>query len=274
MRAEPATGTCIWTLGDSLTLGYQRFLAKFILGRKIVFGGFGAQTSTQIAARAGAVPTRAFIAGGSLPPSGTVRLASIEPRLISSSNRTDEIGGRLAGRSGRLTRDASDGYEFVLSGSDRETIAPPGSSFMPDTAESDNCVLILWAGRNDIPATAKILANIDAVLEPYVRRRAHFLVLSVLNSDSEPAGSARFAAVERINQTLAQKYGSGFIDVRRYLMDHALADASLPETDEAKASIAQGLIPSGLRKDGIHLTDQVDQLVAKLIADTIKTRQW
>lgn len=255
-------------------MGYQRFLAKFIPDRKIVGGGFGGQTSTQIAARAGVVPTRAFVAGDSLPRSGTVRLAAIEPRLISSSSRMDEIEGRLAGRAGRLTRGAGDGYEFIVSPSGQETPAPPGSLFVPETSDAGKCVLVLWAGHNDMPAFAKILANIDAVLEPYVRRRAHFLVLSVLNTGLEPVGSARFAAVMRINQTLAQKYGSDFIDLRRYLMDQALTDANLPADDEAKASLAKGLIPSSLRKDWIHLSDLVDGLVAKYIANTIKSRQW
>lgn len=274
LRAQTPNGTCIRTLGDSLTSGYQRFLSRFIPDRKIVPGGLGAQTSTQIAARAGAIPTRVFVPGDSLPRSGTVQLASIQPRLISSSNKADEIEGSLAGRPGRLTRDASDRYDFVLNPADRETPAPPGSLFAPQTSDVDKCVLVLWAGRNDIPASATILANIDAILEPYVLRRAPFLVISVLNSDSEPAGSARFAAVMRINQTLAQKYPSGFLDVRRYLMDSALADAKLPADDEARTWLAKDLIPASLRKDGIHLKDEVDALVAKFIASAIKNRQW
>jgi hypothetical protein len=173
-----------------------------------------------------------------------------------------------------LTRGASDKYEFALDPSDHATPAPPGSLFEPQTSEVDKCILVLWAGRNDIPAVTTILANIDAVLKPYVRRRAPFLVISILNSDSEPAGSARFAAVTRINQTLAQKYPSGFIDIRRYLMDQALADANLPADDEAKTSLGRDLIPSSLRKDGIHLKDEVDALVAKYIASAIKSRQW
>lgn len=272
--AQQPGAACIWALGDSLTGGYQAELAKILPDRRVIGGGLAAQNSTQIAARTGAVLTRVSVADDSIPASGNVRVTAIAPPLISSAAKTGEIEGSLAGRAGKLTWDAGDSYFFTPTPDENSTPAPPHSVFTPNTSEARDCVLILWAGHNSIPAVARILADADAILAPYLRRHGHFLVIGLLNGEQEMIGAAGFRLKMQVSETLAQRYGPNYIDIRRYLIERGLQDLNLVADSADQENIANGVVPHRLRQDVIHLNDDGNRLVARYLAAAIKDRQW
>ncbi|WP_036255374.1 hypothetical protein [Methylocapsa acidiphila] len=272
--APSSGGACIWALGDSLTLGYQVELAKILPDRRVVGGGFGAQTSTQIAARAGAIKTHATIAGGRISATGPSTVTTIAPRVISSSAKSDEIAGALAGRPGKLTRDAADSYLFWPAPMESDSEAPPNSDFIPDTRDARDCVLILWAGQNNMPALAQVLADTDAILAPYVRGKKPFLVIGALNSEREIDGSPMFRLKMQLSQTLAQRYGNNYIDIRGYLVSRALQDLNLPADPGDQADVANGVVPRALRRDGLHPNESGNRAIARYLAAAIKERGW
>lgn len=265
---------CIWPLGDSLTGGYQLELAKILPERRVIMGGRGGQTSTQIAARAGARPTRASVSGDSIPDSGAVQVTAISPRVISDSGKFAEIAGTFAGRPGKLTRDSADQYSFTPAPAAAKTAVPPNSPFVPDTHDSAGCIVILWAGQNNMPAVAQILSDTDAVLAPYVRQHRPFLVIGQIPDERELVGTIRYRARAQINAALMQRYGANYVDLRAYLVERGLKDANIEPDAHDLENIANGVVPHSLRQDYVHFTSVGFRLVAEYLAATIKDRRW
>ena len=76
-------------------------------------------------------------------------------------------------------------------------------------------------------------------------------VLSVLNGEGEEAGTPRHAAILAVNQSLADKFGGDFFDVRGRL---AAGDPS-------------DVVPEALRSDDIHLNGDGYRAAARCVAD-------
>jgi hypothetical protein len=214
------------------------------------------------------------LADNSVPASGAVAITAIGPRLISSSDKHNEIEGSLAGRPGKLTRDAADVYVFTPAPAEASTPAPPNSVFAPDARDAKDCILILWAGQNNIPAVAKILADTDAIVAPYARRHKRFLVIGMLNVENEPVGAPTFRLKMQVNGALAQRYGADYIDIRSYLVERGLRDLNLVADADDLEDIAKGVVPRKLRRDFLHPNENGNRLIARYLAATIRDRQW
>jgi len=122
------------------------------------------------------------------------------------------------------------------------------ADFFAGTGELNDLTLI-WAGRNDVPGgtTSTVLACIQTMVAalPVPKR---FLVLSVLNSGAEPAGSPNYDAIIKLNGSLAAAFPSNYLDVRSMLVakyNPALAQDAIDNANDAP--------PTSLRFDILHL---------------------
>ncbi|GAA4310570.1 hypothetical protein GCM10023149_05300 [Mucilaginibacter gynuensis] len=121
---------------------------------------------------------------------------------------------------------------------------------------------IIWVGRNNLPDSVTILKDIDEMVNAL--GRSHFLVLSILNSETEGIGTARYTTIQRINRQLATAYGNRFIDIKAYLQTHR--DTSLMKDDNITT---YDITPTSLRADNLHLNSQGYQLVAQKVYESI-----
>jgi lysophospholipase L1-like esterase len=145
-----------------------------------------------------------------------------------------------------------------------DTSTMTSARMLADTARYSWSV-IFWEGRNDginsvPPATT--LANIASQVAALGHDR--YLVLSILNADTEPSGSAAYNAIIALNTSLASTYPANYLDVRAYLV--SLYDPSNP-TDVTNHG--EDIPPSSLRSDTLHLNSDGYQALATYLATYI-----
>lgn len=54
--------------------------------------------------------------------------------------------------------------------------------------------------------------------------------------------------VAAVNEKLAAAFGTHFLDIRSYLLEHGLEEAGIAPTDQDLMDLADGEIPSSLRR--------------------------
>lgn len=128
-----------------------------------------------------------------------------------------------------------------------ETSTQIATRMLAGAAQRQN-VAIIWAGRNNYPNTATVIADVAAMVASLGHER--FLVLSVLNGEygNEYAGQSGYTQIATINAALSAAYGARYVNVRAALV--AAYNAGLPQdvTDHGR-----DIVPSSLRSDNIHL---------------------
>ena len=112
---------------------------------------------------------------------------------------------------------------------------------------------IIWAGRNDITGNVStdepiIDANIASMVSALQSAgNTHYLVMSIINSNTEPSGSINYNEIIQINTDLATTYASHYWDVRSYLV--SLYNPSLPQD---VIDYGNDVPPSSLRAEPLH----------------------
>lgn len=244
-------------------------------GKTVSNQGIGGETSTQVAARAGAVPTAITLTGDSLPASGTV-VATTSTNVPSSQSGT--LVGTVAGVP--VTLSYSGGSILVQR---REAVA--ASSSVPAASslslEAGSVLAywrqIIWVGRNDIDnaaatAPSVVAANIAAIVA--ASKAGKYIILSVLNRLSEPSSGSAYGYVAATNALLSATYGTRFLDIRAYLIAHGLSDASISATAQDLADIANDTVPTSLRSDDIHLNASGYTVVGQQVYAKLQSLGW
>lgn len=257
--------------GDSLTQagGIAGRLGELLPGVTVTNRGISGQTAQQIAARQGGEHARLTVAGGRIPGSGPVEVTGRTVSLLAQTNYPALTEpGRLAGVPGTLSNAAgSSAYTFTRTTAGDPVNCPPGSVFITDAGKAGrHATTIFWAGRNN-PETgvSQYVLAMARHLSPATKR---FLVLSVTNAPTEPAGSDKYKLIERENLQLAYDFGNRFIDVRRWLIDNGLRVLGIAPTPQDVTAVNADAVPPSLTTDGIHFTPATQ----RAIADYLKTR--
>jgi lysophospholipase L1-like esterase len=123
---------------------------------------------------------------------------------------------------------------------------------------------LIWSGRNDYSTPVTVLANIATMVADI----AHdgYMVLSILNSNTEPSGSANYNAIISLNNSLLSVYGSHYLDVRSILVA-----AYNPLIPQDVIDHSNDVPPSSLRYDSLHLNTAGYALVASSIKNVMST---
>ena len=101
------------------------------------------------------------------------------------------------------------------------------------------------------------------------------LVLSIITGAQNYNTSTWYRRVVAANARLAEIYGDTFIDDRRYLIDHGLADAGITPTAADQYSIDRDTIPPSLLADDLtHLLAPGLTIRANLAVARMRQLGW
>jgi len=251
----------IIALGDSMTAddAWLQVLEDGLL-IPVRDAGLAGQTSTEVAFRSGALAVSMTVAGDQIPASGSVAVTALAPssdwRTGVSVQWTER--GTLAGVPGtfRHQNASNGGATFVRDAPGSVVSCPPGTRFYvtPDEKTGvgyERCPATIWVGRNNHTSLANIQRDIQAMVTRFPNTK---LILSVTNTQNEPAGSAGYQAVMAINSWLATTFPSRYVNVRRWLIDDALRVMGLTPTAADTTAIGEDRIPPQLMNDDTHIT--------------------
>ena len=272
----------LWCLGDSLTAGagdqitWREALPSLLTkSRTITNWGIGGQTSTQIAARAGAYNTLLTLSGNQIPADSSVTVTARTISLL-TANGTQAITGYLNGIAGTLSRDGSDNYTFTRTTAGTATYVAPNSPFIPDIFSSDFTTFIIFLGRNNLSLPNDIIRDIDACVALQKTIEKRFLIITPPNggtlttgqSTSEGTGSSTLTNIKQVEDYVVQKYGDKVLKVREF--SYQFNNGSADDLDD----VAKETVPRSLRIDGVHWTTAFHAHVAQWVANQINTRGW
>jgi hypothetical protein len=136
------------------------------------------------------------------------------------------------------------------------------ASNMLASGEQTNAA-VLWVGNNNFSDTNAVVGDISAMVSSLSNSTA-FLVLGLINSTNEPAGSPELDQILFLNNTLSNAYGSHYLDTRLPLL--AAASTNAPD----QADVAAGVIPSSLRLGASNLNDTAYAILSTNIANALR----
>jgi lysophospholipase L1-like esterase len=128
-------------------------------------------------------------------------------------------------------------------------------------------LVVIWAGRNNFGDPETVKSDIADMVNRLTTNR--FLVLSVLNMQTEPRGSGAHTTIVKLNQDLAGRYVGHYLDIRTILVNSY--DKS---NTQDVADHDNDVSPTSLRSDKIHLNTAGYQIVASRVLDFFKTNKW
>lgn len=272
----------IWCLGDSLTAGaggqltWAQQLAAEFPQRRISNWGVGGQTSTQIAARAGAYPALLSVSGNRVPGSGAVEITDRTISLLTNQGM-QSLRGWLGGIYGTLSRNNStDAYLFTRSEAGKTVIVTPKMPFVPDVEKRDFETMIIFLGRNNIGAVDDIKRDIARCVSLQKTAEKRYLIITPPNggtrtagqSTNEGTGSFALQSIKTIEDWAVQEYGDRALKVREFSFQ--FQDGSADDLDD----VAKETVPRSLRIDGVHWTTAFHTQVFTWIHNEIARRGW
>lgn len=153
-------------------------------------------------------------------------------------------------------------------GISRETSTQILARLLADTVHR-HAVTILWMGRNNFADPATVEADIAAAVRALGTEP--FVVLSICNGayPDEVLGTPKYEAIRALNAELARQYPAHFLDVRL-----AVVEAYDPAQPDDVRDHAQGLTPTSLREDPLHLNAAGNHVVAAEVARFLVARGW
>ncbi|WP_250516494.1 hypothetical protein [Caballeronia sp. INDeC2] len=275
-------------IGDSLTQGvgsdsggYPAILSGMLNNRPYANLGIGGQTSTQIAARVGALPSSVTLDGNALPASNTaVRLSSLSIDLLSTpaDDAARSKPGTLCSVHGALQRTADGGppsttetYSFTRDSAGSAVPCSAGSAFLADAEGYDMWTAIIWVGRNNAFDEQTVIADVKSIVQWLKPAGAHFAVLSITKGDfsDEYIGGEAAKYIDDLNASLKTAYPDNFIDVETVLVSSY--DPNLPQD---VVDHNHNIPPTSLRSDPVHLNDAGYRIVAGQVKTLIASRNW
>ena len=251
--------------------------------------GVIAQTSTEIAARIGAIDTILSVEGNTIPASGAVALTALSPKIVNHTGPDTVIDGRAVqlairgtvnGVYGTLRRDQEGGrvnadvpisaFTFVRFEAGAAVACPPGTPFIPDNRELYRASpLLLRMGYNNRADFQQVRQDHVALFAWSQVPRARILLLdppiSYYDDAAAIADSDRIAA---FLQEQATARGMLFFPVHGYVASReGLADAGVTPTADDLAAIADRRTPmSATTGDGLHYSAAMNRAVAARLA--------
>lgn len=235
--------------------------------------GLSGQTSDAIAARQGGAPAYYAPVGGVIPESGVVTLTPAVPGPCRSLAAPVNLSCRLAGVDGTFAWDGTNAtftrqaagnavavavlvplYVYPITTVNVSGSIPAGTLY----EEHDECMNLIWPGRNNLNQTDLIMENVDSIAKYLKNIGQKFLLLAEFNSSAEPTGSTGFNQMTELNHRYQDKYpdfycGIGNVDIRQNFINHAN-----PASAGYMEDVASGLTPRSLRYDPLHPSQQIN----------------
>lgn len=131
--------------------------------------------------------------------------------------------------------------------------------------EFDNAIKIIWMGQNDAP-----LHDGKYITQGSAKDRAKSMCNEKHIVISLPTGTSSGNAVRE--QEFYAEFGANYLNIRDYICKNGIAyansiGANITPSEDDKALIEKGTIPSCLRSDSVHGNYWYYQIVAKAVYD-------
>ncbi|WP_458116962.1 hypothetical protein [Arthrobacter sp. D2-10] len=283
--ANPVAATPIALWGDSMTApgsGYGERLTAETGGVPTRNYGIGGQFTEAVSARQGGYPATVTFPDNTLPASGAVTVTTSVIIYSSPSGAGLSSGGvTIAGVHGTLTRDNATGtVTFTRDTPGSAVWVPPTTPIITDEATLNRGQMaVIWSGRNGFKITPPedIVLRLQKMVEYMTAGRKRFLILEVAPDASEvsvPSPTADRVKLDALNALLLRTFPHQFVPVAQYLRGPALSDLGLSPTAQDNTDIANGVTPTSLRSDGLHLNANGNTAAARLIANTLRAKGW
>lgn len=292
LRRLTSDSTRLVAWGDSLTAGYPSppfasdgsqawpaVLDAAWTAGTVTNAGMAGQTAEQIALRQGGL---ALTVDAMTIPAGTSAVAMPAQQVIPAAFGYP-FTGTLAGVPVTITCDAAGAWTLQRATAGTATPVPTGTPFDPGTDTHADAVTVIMAGRNDalgltsgnLPTrVGRVIAAVAAMIGRLTPAHPAYLIVGTITGTSETAGTLAHQFVTSVNDELSALYPGRFFDVRRYLIDEALADAGITPTAADSTAIAGDTYPPSLSHDGLHYTPVAASLIAARIRDHLDQKGY
>ena len=128
---------------------------------------------------------------------------------------------------------------------------------MTDSKPDD--ILVIFAGTNDLP-DAKSVQNIIRLEKKMLESAGceKYIIVGLTYSGGIPE-------IDAVNDAMSDEFGEHFVDIRKYMLYYGLEDAGITPTEQDRADIRKGEIPSSLRSDYVHGNKHYHRLLGEQI---------
>lgn len=265
---EKAERILCW--GDSLTYGqggngitYPSVLEEKS-GLEVINYGIQGETAKQIGIRMGVWPmcTGAFeIPAETVPTEVSLWQWGEDPIMM----RLGDCGINpcyIGGVEGTLSYAAEDNKYYFTRTEAGDAVTVADQTIVQTFAAEDkdtSDIIVLFAGTNLPPNKNTVGELIDMERQMLDYLGAERYVVIGLTSKK------LIEDVETINESLAEAFGEHFLDIRSYLLENGLQDAGIEPTKRDKKNIAKGEIPSSLRVDEVHGTEDFYRIIGERV---------
>lgn len=270
---EKPSSKIIDCFGDSLTQGIGGSGNSYPLALKNKLGeewqvnnyGVGGENTFAISGRQGGIPLMV------LPVTIPNESVEVEISLISISEETHNLGSTLAGVNpcyingieGTLVK--RDGkYYFTRTTKGDSVILTNPTILVTDVMKKNNNknVIIIWMGTNgswwdtsQSISSQWLCSQIKNMID--FSNSNNYLVIGLT---SQPTDTQKV-----IDKEMRRQFGSKFIQLRKHLIEYGLVDAGITPTEQDTTDIVNGIVPTSLRSDTVHLNSIGYTVVGNLI---------
>jgi len=272
--------------GDSLTQGagatsatglnYVAQLSNILYPRLIINSGMGGQTMQQIASRQGAKPIYVTLNGNAFNGVNDVSITSISSQFLSMSDTVAKYAsGIINGVPCIITRTVVSSVEtYVIKGANNSTATIPANSiFYPDSSYNAlQTIQVFWWGRNNVPTLTGLDTLIDNAISIMSSPR-RFLIIGVLPALNEIIGTTNYNAIVAMNAILSSNYPNNYIASTPPTNTEMSAIMYTPSAQD-NIDIANGVFPTGMHNDNVHLNGYGYNIIANRVALMIKQYGW
>lgn len=289
-----ASRTQVACIGDSLAYGYQTVgadgtpdtwaghLAKAFPGVEFVNSGYPGSTVDDVRFRIGALPLYAEIDGGVIPASGPVK-AIVKQKFGFGPGHENSYFGTLAGIPGSLICDA-DGktwrFERAAAGT---SVTVQGKQRLVREDFYPTHTALFWFGRNDVTFKATgfegdvvkhVVSSIQGAVDHLRPHEKQFGIASIVNQSREVRGTENYRLITAINDALAERFPSNFIDIRTYLVNQGIYDAGLTPTAADLDAMSKDAPPPQIMDSTSHPLVFMIPHIAKKFADFLNEKAY
>lgn len=236
------------------------------------FGEWSGQTLFRI------VPTTVTVEGGSIPATGTVRIAATV--LNGEARQFLPTMGYLAGIYGQVRGygypGATGGNFYIFErAKPGDAVTAATAQWVPENPEPAQMNVWLGGGKNDINSDGRtdaqyntMISNRDAAVAYWQAQGSDALVVSGFINYGTPTGSRARMLLDQEAADAEAKYPGQYLNIQDLLTGDDVWDWTgiTPTTDDLAAQAARTLSPS-LTGTGNHFNDAGDAYVAHKIAE-------
>ena len=259
--SPPSTTTHdIVAWGDSLTQGSGGSGTTYVgvvanaLGATYYNGGQGGENPSLIACRAGA--NTFYIPAGQDPQAPFAGVFDSGGGSLATSSETATIPAQVGGVLCTVSRNAAGMY--TVSGLTAANYPRP---VVLEQQHNKGKVTIIWVGTNSGRTYEELHPWIDRIAETAPNKNVIVLGLTY-HTDVE--------ALARTNTQLRERYGNKFLDIRERLLNHGLARAGVPATQNDVEAIASGKMPPSLLSDNVHFNATGYRAIGEFVLDKMR----